>query len=68
MVKFRKKISIWFFDLHGVTSNDGFQTFIPEGASYISYIWVISLWGLSSITIWSPLSILRSKVEAGSAT
>ena len=54
--------------LAGVTSKAGFQHCIPGAAIRWLFICVISLSGLSSITIWSPLGILKSIEVRGAAT
>lgn len=41
---------------------------LPGEAILILFIWVISTWGLSSITILSPVFTLKSIEVSGAAT
>ena len=52
----------------GVTSNDGFQTSMPSAATRFPRLWVISVAGLSSMTISAPFAVDGSRVLTGAAT
>lgn len=54
--------------LAGVTSNDGFQHFIPSAAILLSFMWVISRSDRSSMIMLSPLGIWKSMDVIGAAT
>ena len=52
----------------GVISNDGFHTFKPKGANYLSSKNKTSFYSLSSTTIFLPDSQVKSNVELGKIT
>ena len=54
--------------LYGVTSNAGFRTFAPIGASLAEPMWVTSFAFRSSIGIVEPSGVARSIVDTGAAT